>query len=818
MIHLHVCQLAVVFPERRGIMNSYDDRVPIHTGSEQTLNERVLDLLEYNRIRTPVVDLCSTVYGRGLAKQMEPLPDLPAVELALAMTGEGETLYRRKGVPPFADTIDIRPSVARARLGGVVGAAELVAIGLTANRFRRVQRMIADLAEDAAMGHFAQAAIDLAVAKDIEDEILFCIDEDAVVLDRASEGLRRTRQDMRSTQARMKRTLDEMVRSPAVQKHLQENIVTMRGERYCLAVRAESQSQIRGVVHDVSASGSTVFVEPERVLVLGNELRRQELEESKEVERILIRLSGTVATHAEALETAVRAAATIDFAVARARFAHALRAVRPIMTDRPQLRIRAGRHPLLDQQHVTPLDVRLGDDFQALVITGPNTGGKTVTLKTVGVFVLMASSGLFLPALEGTEIGLFTEVFADIGDEQSIEQSLSTFSSHMKNIVHILEAADERSLLLFDELGAGTDPTEGAALAMAILDYLHTKGICVAATTHYSELKAYAYTTPRTMNASMEFDAATLAPTYRLLMGIPGRSNAFAIARRLGLPAAIIETAANKLSTHDVRVEDLITRLQASVGSAAREEQLLSEARVHAQALEQELLDERLREQEERERRKRQAQEEARAQVRKTRAEAETILRELRELREAGAPVKDHQLTEARKRLDGLAPAATLPTAVRSKRPQQVRVGDEVRVLSLGGQKGTVLDMAADNQEILVAVGVMKLKVEHSQVELLRRADKVENPATLVVRSSESVKPSLDIRGTTVEEALREIDRYLDRAILAGYHQVSLIHGKGTGALRSGLQPYLRSHPRVQTARLGGQGEGGGGVTVVELR
>ena len=782
------------------------------------MNERVLRLLEYGRIRTQVVDLCLTPYGRELAERMEPLPDLPAVDLALAMTGEGETFYRRKGAPPLADTSDIRTSVAKARLGAVVGAVDLVAIGITANRARRVHRLIVDLAADAAMEHFVQAASDLAVAKEIEDEILFCIDEDAVVLDRASEGLRRVRQDIRSVQARMKRTLDEMVRSPTVQKHLQDNIVTMRGDRYCLAVRADSQSQIRGVIHDVSASGSTVFVEPDRVLVLGNELRRQELEEIKEVERILIRLSGIVATHAVALEAAVGAVATIDFAVARARYAHALRAVRPIMTNRPQLRIRAGRHPLLDQQHVVPLNVRLGDDFQALVITGPNTGGKTVTLKTVGVFVLMALSGLYLPALEGTEIGLFTEVFADIGDEQSIEQSLSTFSSHMKNIVHVLGVASERSLLLFDELGAGTDPTEGAALAMAILDYLHARDICVAATTHYSELKAYAYTTPRTVNASMEFDVETLAPTYRLLMGIPGRSNAFAIARRLGLPAAIIDTAVDKLSTSDVRVEDLIAKLQASVGAAAKEEELLRETRVRAQALEQELLDEKLREQEERERRKRQAQDELRAQVRKARAEAEMILRELRELRDAGVLVKDHQLTEARKRLEGLTPASTLPTAVRSKRPQPVQVGDEVRVLSLGGQKGTVLDIPVDSREILVAIGMMKLKVEHSQVELLRRADKVENPAARVVRSSESVKPALDIRGATVEEAIREIDQYLDRAILAGYHQVSLIHGKGTGALRSGLQPYLRSHPRVQMTRLGGQGEGGGGVTVVELR
>ncbi|MHB1684687.1 MAG: endonuclease MutS2 [Bacilli bacterium] len=782
------------------------------------MNERVLRLLEYSGIRAQVVDLCVTVYGREKAERMEPFSDLSAVELALAMTGEGETLYRRKGTPPFADTADIRSTVAKARLGSVVGAADLVTVGITANRSRRVHKMIADLAADAAMEHFAQAALDLAVAKEIEDEIQFCIDEDAVVLDRASEGLRRVRQDVRSVQARMKRTLDEMVRSPAVQKYLQDTIVTMRGERYCLAVRTDSQNQIRGVVHDVSASGSTLFIEPERVLVLGNELRRLELEESKEVERILVRLSGIVAAHAEALEAAVRAVAAIDFAVARARYAHALRAVRPIMTDRPQLRIRAGRHPLLDQRHVTPLDIRLGDDFQALVITGPNTGGKTVALKTVGVFVLMALSGLYLPALEGTEIGLFTEVFADIGDEQSIEQSLSTFSGHMKNIVHILDVADERSLLLFDELGAGTDPTEGAALAMAILDHLHTKGVCIAATTHYSELKAYAYTTPRTVNASMEFDVETLAPTYRLLMGIPGRSNAFAIARRLGLPAAIIETAFTKLSTHDVRVEDLIAKLQSSVGAAANEEELLRRTRLQAQALEQELLDERLRAQEERERSKRKAQEELRVQVRAAKAEAEMILRELRELRTAGAVVKDHQLSEARKRLDGLIPASALPIAVHTKRPQQVRVGDEVRVLSLGGQKGTVLDIPANKQEILVAVGMMKLKVEHAQVELLRRANQVEGPVTRVVRSSEGVKPSLDLRGVTVEEALREIDQYLDRAILAGYHQVSLIHGKGTGALRSGLQPYLRSHPRVQMVRLGGQGEGGGGVTIVELR
>ncbi len=750
---------------------------------------------------------------------MEPLKQFEEVAAALAITQEAATFYRLKGEPPFVQTKDVRPAVHRAKLGSTLAAVELVAIAQTARGARQMRRQIEIMATevDGTM-RFATMAEQLFVEKTLEDDLFFCLDEDGVIQDRASVELRTIRQEMRTVQMRVKRALDELVRSPGLQKYLQDQIVTVRGERYCLAVRADSQHAVRGIIHDVSASGSTLFIEPERVAQLSNELKRLETAQMREIERILTRLSALVGEYAESLQAAIEAIGDLDFALARARYAHEKKATKPTLTNTAYLQIRKGRHPLLDHDRVVPLDVQVGDSFSALVITGPNTGGKTVTLKTIGLFVMMALSGLFLPAEEGTEIGFFSEVFADIGDEQSIEQNLSTFSSHMTNIVRILTKADRHSLLLFDELGAGTDPTEGAALAMAILDYLHGEGIRVVATTHYSELKAYAYTTEETLNASMEFDVDTLSPTYRLLLGIPGRSNAFAIARRLGLSENVLQVANEKLSTQDIRVEDLIGKLQLSVKTAQDEELKWKVAHEQAEVLRKELEEAQREEQMRSEVRHKKAEAELRMRIKRTEREADMILLELRELREKGiVQLKDHELTGARKRLEGLVPDETLRTVATVKKQKSVAVGDEVRVLTLAGQKATVIDVASSGLELTVAVGAMKMKVDRENVELLRKAQSMDKPMPTFHRTVIDVKPSLDLRGTNVEEAIREIDQYLDRAILAGYQQVSLIHGKGTGALRQGLQSYLRHHPSIHSVRLGGQGEGGGGVTVVEL-
>jgi len=783
------------------------------------MNERIMRLLEYTLIRDRVLAQCATPYGEEWARLLGPLADLASVQAAMARTAEGATLYRLKGVPPFARTSDIRPALRRVRVGSVASATELAAVSRTAHRARQMLRFVADIAERSPLPVASALAQICQVPKAIEDEINQCIDEDAVMLDHASSELGRLRAAMRTAQERVKRTLEEMVRSAQWQKYLQDTIVTMRGDRYCLAVRADSQQHVRGVVHDASASGQTLFVEPERVLQLSNELQRLRAQEQDEMERILVSLSEFLALHEEVLRNAVHALGELDFMVAKAIVAHAMNAVEPTLSSDPMVHIRAGRHPLLEPERVVPLDIAVGTDFHLLVITGPNTGGKTVALKTTGLLTLMALSGLFVPALEGSQIGFFSEVYADIGDEQSIAQNLSTFSSHMTQIIDILKKADRASLVLFDELGAGTDPTEGAALAVAILDDLRTRGIRTIATTHYTELKAYAYTTPHTMNASMEFDVATLAPTYRLLMGVPGKSNAFAISRRLGLPEPLIKTAEQQLSTHDVRVEDLIAQLQASVLSARQEEEELAELRAKLTRLEDDMARTRESEEAERVRRQQKAEDEARTLVRRAQHDVEQLLEELREARAHGRTLRDHELTDARKRLEGLAPDRRLQaTRTQGRRMQPAVVGDEVRVLTLGGQKGTILELPERGDEVLVAIGAMKVKVSRDQLEMIRSGKAIAAPVVMVTRSAGTeVGASLDLRGTTVDEAMIEVDRYLDRAVLAGFHQVTLIHGKGTGALRKGVLEYLRDHPRIRTSRAGGEGEGGSGVTVVEL-
>ncbi len=782
------------------------------------MNDKVLRILEFDKIRARVAAACVTPYGRERAVALMPSTVPDEVQQALDLTEEGEFFYRVSGSIELPQTADLRPAVQVARLGGMLAPEDLYGLAVTAKKARQLARQIEGLSEDhSQLALLPTYAESLHVPREFDEAVDECLDDQAQVLDRASAALRELRGEIRSLLARIKRTLEEMLRSHSVQRHLQETIVTVRNDRYCLAVRADSQGQVRGIVHDVSASGATVFIEPERVMQMGNSLRRFEGEEKKEIERILARLSGTVAMHAEAFSAAFAALGVIDLTLSKAHYAHALRASKPRLLTEPVVDICAGRHPLLEPAVVVAQDMRIGGEYHQLVITGPNTGGKTVALKTLGLFVLMAQAGLFLPAREGTTIGVFKSVFADIGDEQSIEQSLSTFSSHMVNIVAILRRADDQSLLLFDELGAGTDPTEGAALAMAILDDLRRRRILTAATTHYSELKAYAYTTPGVVNASVEFDLDTLAPTYRLLMGVPGRSNAFAIAAKLGLDERLIAAASDKMATHDVRVEDLIGRLQQDVARAREEADALAATRSEAERARDEWLAGRMQEEAEQGERKRRAQEELRIYVRQVEREVEELLRDLRERKADGKKMKDHELTDVRKRVEGWLPDADLTRPGRRPERQPLHPGDEARVLTLGGQTATLLEPAGKN-EWLVAIGAMKMKVAEAELELLRKSQKVPKASPMIRRASTDVKPEIDLRGVTVDEALHEVDQYLDRAVFAGYHQVTLIHGKGTGALRQGIVKYLRTHPHVRAARAGVEGEGGTGVTVVELK
>jgi DNA mismatch repair protein MutS2 len=584
---------------------------------------------------------------------------------------------------------------------------------------RRLKKFLQDTNEQEPLPRMMELCEVVPELRDLEDEIRSCIDENADVRDTASQELRRLRGDKRTMQARIKEKLETILRSPSTQKMLQEPIITQRNERYCVPVKVEYRGSFDGIVHDQSASGSTLFIEPASVVQMSNRLKELELAEAREIERILARLSAEVGRHADVLLEAQEALAELDFIFAKAMYAHELKAVRPRMNEQGVIHVKRARHPLIDPKVVVPSNLRLGDDFLLLVITGPNTGGKTVTLKTIGLLSLMAMAGLHVPADEDSVLSTFDEVFADIGDEQSIEQSLSTFSSHMKNIVSILEQVDFRSLVLFDELGAGTDPTEGAALAMSILDFLQKRGVRTVATTHYSELKAYAYNEPNAINASVEFDVETLSPTYKLLIGVPGRSNAFAISERLGLRREIIEEAKARLTTEDVEVDSLIRKLEANQLAAEREREIAEELRRELERMKAEFEEERRSFFAQRDRLMAKAEDEARKAVEKADKEAKAILEELRRIAaEERGQIKEHRLIEMRKQLEGAVPKLRKEPKARKAQPanRPLQAGDTVHVVHLG-QKGQVLEVSGNS--VLVQIGSMKTKVKKDQLELL---------------------------------------------------------------------------------------------------
>ncbi|BCJ88099.1 endonuclease MutS2 [Effusibacillus dendaii] len=781
------------------------------------MNQRVLQVLEYHKIREMLVAKASTAIGKELAERIEPFVLLSDVQSALDATEEGKTVYRLKGLIPFGGIRDIRQSVKRSAVGSTLDAAELLDVADTIAASRRLRKFLLDLAEQNPLPILQGWAEQLVEMRSQEEEIRSAIDQNGQVVDHASPELYRIRGEMRSLQARVRERLDSMLRNPDYQKMMQDAIVTIRNDRYCIPVKAEHRAAFGGIVHDQSASGATLFIEPAAVVSLNNSLREMETKERREIERILSRLTAVIGAEAEVLKIGLEALAQIDFIIAKALLAHEMKANPPIVNEEGRIRLKNSFHPLLDRRIAVPIDVHLGIDFSMLLITGPNTGGKTVTLKTIGLLVLMAMSGLQIPADEGSEISIFEEIFADIGDEQSIEQSLSTFSSHMKNIIGILESVNFRSLVLFDELGAGTDPAEGAALAQAILEFLRKRGAKVVVTTHYSELKEYAYTQKEAMNASVEFDSESLRPTYRLLVGVPGRSNAFAISQRLGLREEIVKDAQSRMNRQDVRVDDLIRQLEENRLQAERERQEAERVRKEMEQLRAQLD----KEQEQfllgRDRLVEQAEEEARQIVKKADREAQEILQELRRIRQREqANFKEHELIELRKKLESAAPARRERRIQRkSAERKEIRPGDTVQVLTLN-QKGTVLEVGPD--ELQVQIGSMKTKLKLSSVEKLAEPKKQETRGIVRRKSDEPTRLELDLRGTTIEEAKYEIDRYLDNAVMAGLSQVSIIHGKGTGALRAGVQEFLKAHPQVRSFRNGEHGEGHTGVTIVTLK
>lgn len=801
------------------------------------MDERVTTILEFDKVRSLLAERASFSLGKAKAMALQPSVVLRQVERWQGETEEALRLMEVAGPAPFGGLRDVRSYVRKAEIGGVLRPEELLEIAETIRCAERLRTFFARGARDEDEGDEGEplaptlqdVAETMGTFRRLEQEVRRCIDQEAQVVDHASPTLAQIRSKLRTARRRVREYLEGLVRSPRGQRYLQEPIVTLRAGRYVVPVKSEYRQEIPGIVHDQSASGATVFVEPMPVVELNNELRRVEREEEAEVERILTELSVLVMEDAAELVHTVEIAGELDFICAKANLAADWNCVRPELNDAGFLDIKRGRHPLLTGD-VVPIDVHLGKDFTALIITGPNTGGKTVTLKTVGLFAMMAQAGLHLPADPGTQMCVFGSIYADIGDEQSIEQSLSTFSSHMGNIVSILKRVDARSLVLLDELGAGTDPTEGAALAIALLEaFCEQIGCRTVATTHYSELKSFAYSHPLCENASVEFDVKTLRPTYRLTIGVAGTSHAFAIARRLGLDPQIIERAHGQLSHDQRRMDDLMRSVEEDRTAAAKEREEAQKLRnqyhelrtMYHDAFErlkqarQQVLDE--------------AKEEARELLHRTQREAEALLGALRK---EGAAQREDAIAKERARVARSLSALATSTSAETRTPQEgsypgagavpvsPSVGDQVYVRSLG-QIGEVVQLLGDGK-VGVQVGPMRVNVPIADLE--RRSGDAPKQSTrqathahLTFAKARDVRSEIDLRGLTVEETLEEVDKYLDDATLAGVNTVRIIHGKGTGALREAVHAFLDTDRRVSEYRLGEHGEGGSGVTVVKL-
>ena len=786
------------------------------------MDPRVLKTLEFDKIRDGVTAHCTSVLGRSRISELVPSGDMAEVKALLEETDEALAIYRIRGNVPMGGLFDIRPYAKRAQAGGVLGAVELMETASSIRAGRILRQFLEAIGEDGEIDIplFLAKKEEMPVLTALEHEINACIDDNGKVVDSASSALRSIRQQLRAQEGRVRDKLEQYTRNNA--KMLSDSIVTIRNDRYVIPVKQEYRTHFGGIVHDQSSSGQTLFIEPDAVVQANNEIRRLKMKEHEEIERILRMLSEQVQGHSHELFILIRILGDMDAVLAKAKYGMAEKATIPSVNNDGYIRLVKARHPLIPREEAVTNTIEFGRETTAIVITGPNTGGKTVTLKTVGLCMLMAQAGLPIPVLEGSETAVFDKVFADIGDEQSIEQSLSTFSSHMVNIVGILERFDERSLVLFDELGSGTDPQEGAALAISILDEVHGRGARVMATTHYPELKAYGYNRPGVVNASVEFDVETLSPTYRLLIGVPGRSNAFEISQRLGLPEHIIRHAKTFTGENRHEVETMITSLEASRVQAEKDAEETARVRRESEALRSDLETRLSQYEAKKESLEEKAREKAKKIVEDARREAESVISELRAMRlNAGAQVKEHELIEAKKRLEGAAPAEPLHKKAKGKAKSlkhELQSGDEVKVISYG-QKGTLIEKAADG-EWLVQIGILKMRIHETDLQWVKpeKAKETVTVTNVRGRSGDGVKLELDLRGERYEEAIRQTEKYIDDALLSNYPRVSIIHGKGTGALREGIQKYLRRHPRVKSYRFGEAGEGGYGVTIVELK
>ncbi len=800
------------------------------------MNSKVLRTLEFTKIIERLTGFATTDPGRSLCRNLVPSIDPETIRTDQGHTSDALDRIRMKGSLSFSGVKDLRGSMKRLEIGGTLGMSELLQTGSLLNVVRRAitygqHEKSEEIPDDSLDEMFRE----LDPLTPVANEIRRCIIAEDEVADDASPGLQRVRRQMKAVEGRVHTQLNSILNSS--RSYLQESIITMRQGRYCLPVKAEHKAQVPGMVHDQSATGSTVFIEPMAIIKLNNELRELEAQEKREIEFVLAALSADLAPYTGVILQNQKILSELDFIFARAELSRSYKGVEPKFNTERYINIKDGRHPLLDPEKVVPVNIWLGKDFDLLVVTGPNTGGKTVSLKTVGLFTLMGQAGLHIPAFEGSELAVFREVFADIGDEQSIEQSLSTFSAHMKNIVEILGKADTDSLCLFDELGAGTDPTEGAAIAISVLNFLHNMTVRTMATTHYSELKVYALQTPGVENACCEFNVETLAPTYRLLIGIPGKSNAFAISRKLGLPDYIIDDAKLRISEQDESFEDVIAKLEQSRVTIDREKQEIAGYKAEIVSLKKDLERREERFNEQREKILAKAHEEAAIILRDAKETADRTIRNInRVAKDSGVSRElEEQRTKLREKMQDVERKSDEQKKNAPKkevRADQIRLGDSVRVISMN-LTGTVSGLPDGKGNLTVQMGILQSKVNLGDIELLqdgggarpgqnakrgRGSSGTGGSGRIGMSKSMSISPEINLIGMTTDEAVPAMDKYLDDAYLAHLEEVRIIHGRGTGALRAALHKELKRLKYVKEFRLGEYNEGGTGATVVVFR
>lgn len=789
------------------------------------MNQKALRILEFDKIINKLKDHATSEPGKKLAAALIPMTDLEEICAAQTQTADALSRLFAKGSTSFGSNKDLGMSLKSLEVGSVLSITELIGIASFLENVNRVKTYGRRERDDAPSDSLDVWFSMLEPLTPLANEINRCILSEEEIADDASATLKHIRRSMTITNDRIRSQLNSMING-SLRTYLQDAVVTMRDNRYCIPVKAEYKSQVSGMIHDQSSTGSTFFIEPTAIVNLNNEIKELALKEKEEIEAILASLSAQAAAHTEALSTNQEAMTQLDFIFAKANLAMEQNAAMPLFNTEHRIHIRKGRHPLIDKKTVVPVDILLGTDFDLLIITGPNTGGKTVALKTVGLLTLMGQAGLHIPSLDRSELSVFREVYADIGDEQSIEQSLSTFSSHMTSIVSILKEADEDSLCLFDELGAGTDPTEGAALAISVLDHLHRRGIRTMATTHYSELKVYALSTPFVENACCEFDVETLRPTYRLLIGIPGKSNAFAISSRLGLPDHIIEDAKRHISEDKESFEDLLTNLENSRLTIEKEQAQIESYKREIETLKERLTAKQEKIDQSRDRILREANEEAREILQNAKELADETIRTFQNAGNASIQELEKSRRKVHEKIseknEKLALKQEKPTH-KTLKPNQLRLGDSVKIVSMG-LKGSVSSLPDKNGKLFVQCGIIRSQVSLNDLILLDEetitTGKMQRSSSGKLKMSKSytISTEINLLGKTVDEALSELDKYLDDAYLAHLPSVRIVHGKGTGALRNAVQGYLRKNKIIKSYRLGEYGEGDAGVTIAEFK